>query len=456
MKTMWKLTAAMLSAAMLVSAVPFAAYAADDDEPAETITATVELKETSATATGDNVKVDGTVITVSASGSYVFSGKLNDGQICVDIPEAAGDDGKMKPVDEGTVKLIFSGVEITGTAAPAVLVNNAKKTSITLTADTENFLYDGEAAYASTNAVIYAKDDLTIKGEGALRVEGNQNYGIHCNNDLKITGGNLKVRTNGTKDTDGNKYADGIRGKGSVEIKGGKIDINANGDGIKSTKGTVTISAGEIDVKASNDAVQADTALTVSGGVLKANGDRSLTCGTVTLNGGSILATATDAQPAEIAGTQAALELNFAEEQVKDLELALSADGETVFAMTPDKKFKYALISDPGLLPEKDYELTLGGKLVMADGVAVVSIKAASGVTLIENVTVSAEEEFNGDIDQNGSTGIADAIMMCRYIAEDNDVKVPAAGVALMDFNKDGFVTSEDTQILLCFIAGIL
>lgn len=454
MKTMWKLTSAILSLSVLTAAVPFSASAAEDDETApEVMTATVQLNDTTASATGDNVKVEGNIITISASGSYEFKGTLKDGQICVNVPD--------KKADAETVKIFFNGVTLTGAAGPALYVMNAKNTSLNLVEGTENFLYDGETAYsAETNAVIYTKDDFTIKGEGSLRVEASNNHGIQSSEDLKVTGGKLKVKTTAEKVEGAERYADGLRGKDSVQIKGGSIDINANGDGIKSTKGSVAISGGEIEVKASNDAIQAETALSISGGTLKANGDRSLkldkTDGAIAITGGTVLATATDEQPAAVNATQPVIELNFTEEQVKDQELAISKDTETIFAMTPDKKFSYVLISSPELATETAYELTLGGKLVLGNGMEAVKITAESGVTLIENVTVSAPDAFNGDIDQDGKIGISDAILLCRYIAEDPDATVKPEGVALMDFNKDGYVTSEDSQILLCYLAGVI
>lgn len=469
MKTRKKLTAALLSLMVLASAMPVCASAAEGETETETMTATIELKETTATATGENVTIEGNVITVTASGSYEFSGTLTDGQINVNVSDTKA--------DAETVKLFFNGVTITGVSKPAVFITNAKNTSINLIADTENFLYDGDEPYRSesglsfaNNAVIFAKDDMTIKGDGFLRIEATQNHGIHGNNDVKITGGKLKIKTSGEKVSDDDKFADGIRGKESVQIKGGEIDINANGDGIKSTKGYVSISDGDIEVKANNDAIQAEKditkdgetikALEISGGRLKANGDRSLTVSTegtpVTISGGNIFATATDGQPAIVNAAQPVLELNFSAEQVKDLELAISKDTETLFSRKSDKKFSYALISTPDLKADTEYELTLDGKLLLSDGVAVMKIKAADGVTLIENVSVSEPEKFNGDVDQDGHTSIADAILMCRYIAEDSAAYVSPDGIALMDFNKDGFVTSSDTQILLCYLAGVI
>ena len=92
----------------------------------------------------------------------------------------------------------------------------------------------------------------------------------------------------------------------------------------------------------------------------------------------------------------------------------------------------------------------------MANDVAVVKIKAENGVTVIDNVSVSAPEKFNGDIDGDGRTAIGDAILMCRYIAEDKEAYVSPEGIALMDFNHDTYVTSDDTQVLLCYLAGVI
>ena len=44
----------------------------------------------------------------------------------------------------------------------------------------------GEAKVDTTGAVIYAKKDITFKGNGALTVNANYNNGIHTTKDLKI------------------------------------------------------------------------------------------------------------------------------------------------------------------------------------------------------------------------------------------------------------------------------
>ena len=69
-------------------------------------------------------------------------------------------------------------------------------------------------------------------------------------------------------------------------------------------------------------------------------------------------------------------------------------------------------------------------------------------------ISVSAAEKGAGDVDQNGKVEIADAIMLARWLAED-DITVTTAGLADADLNGDGIVTSEDQGKLLCRLAGI-
>ena len=132
----------------------------------------IHLKDGGITVDGQYASADGSKVTISHSGIFTIDGILSDGQIYVEIPDVN--------TDSGTVKLIFNGVNITGKSAPAVFIKNADKTSITIADGTENILSDGTAAYTGDNeknAVIEAKDDLTIKGgengTGSLTIKAN-------------------------------------------------------------------------------------------------------------------------------------------------------------------------------------------------------------------------------------------------------------------------------------------
>ena len=58
-----------------------------------------------------------------------------------------------------------------------------------------------------------------------------------------------------------------------------------------------------------------------------------------------------------------------------------------------------------------------------------------------------------GDIDQNGEINIADAILLARYIAEDNDISITEDGITAADLDADGYVTAMDQNKLLELIA---
>lgn len=491
MKTLKKLSALLLSSALAISAMPLTAVAAEGEteEPLQ-VDATIQMDGTTVTANGEHVTVDGTKITIDHSGAYVFSGALEDGQIIVNIPD--------EKTDAETVKLYFNGVKITGKNAAAVYVINAENTSINLEAGTENFLYD-ESFYdetaTGTTAVIYAKDDITIKGEGSLRVESKYNYGLHCNNDVKITGGNIKFKVEGTpSDTSASaeKRADAVRGKTSVTVKGGEIDINAEGDGIKSTKGDVFFQDGKAEIKAGNDAVQGETVVQISGGSLKANGDRSVTCssGKISISGGSVCGTSTDPNPTNLEVTQPTMLFALTEEVAKDHGILLSiietvatenvttSSTKSVLGFNPDKKFSNILLSDPALNAGTNYQLAIGGyAATTADGEI---FTAAEAVASFENVnpnqpaetgetttvapatdpasdTTAAPAEYaKGDINGDGKVTISDAVLLARIIAEDSTLDLKNNETSRADIDGSSLIDSDDLTYLLKSLAGLV
>lgn len=442
-----KVCAVAASLMMLCTAAPLLPVTAVVD--GVEMTAVITLNGDTITATGENVTVDGSNATITASGSYEISGTLNAGQIRVAVPDEVA--------DPETVKLYLNGVSITGETDAAIYVINAEKTSLNLVAGTENFLYDG-ATYTETSAVIYAKDDITIKGDGALTITAATQHGVHCKNDLKINGGNIRV------DTD---TADALRGKTSVEINGGFLNINSEGDGIKSTQGDVFITGGVHEVKAGNDAVQGETSLVISGGELLANGDRSLTCATaaVTISGGKVLATATDNQPAAVNADQPVMMLNFTEEQVKDQTIhvydtgVLDADFE-LLSMKPDKKFSYMLISTPEMTADGIYAITMDD-VYLTYGTTATDINfTMNGLLATFDAVALSDMVFPpttivGDVNCDGYLKVDDVILMSRFISEDHTLEIPEVGYTRMDINNDGITDIADVTALLRIIAGI-
>lgn len=206
---------------------------------------------------GKGAEAQGSTVTISGGGSYLISGRLDDGQVIVDSQ------------DEETVHLILSGVEITSMTSAPIYIQNAEKTVITLDEGTENIIADGDAYQldeeGEPDGAIFSKDDLTINGSGGLSVFGNHNHGIVSKDDLKIVSGAITIQA----------INDGLKGRDSVSILDGEIEITAGGDGLQSTneeetgKGSVEVEGGNLQITAGEDGIQAATTLAISGGVLE-------------------------------------------------------------------------------------------------------------------------------------------------------------------------------------------
>ena len=355
----------------------------------------IHLNGASATIDGNYAEVNGSVITITHSGTFYVDGTLDDGQINVNVADEVA--------DPETVKIFLNGVSITGKSAPAILITNAENTSINLVDGTTNTISDGDTAYSGDNlgaAVIEAKDDITIKGgtngTGILNLTANTQDGIACNNDLKITGGVVNVNTlNATDETDA------IKGKTSVTVKGGEVNVDAEGDGIKSSEGTVAIEAGDVEIKAGNDAIQSAATIDISGGSVLAGGDRGLTATTgVNITGGTVIVTATDSQidASLLTSGQGTILLNCIDDATSTDGTWKKANAITVGNVTASKwvkKYKYVLISDASLTRGQSYTLTNAstGATVTYNNDANDSFTLTNSITTFDNVNPAGKTE---------------------------------------------------------------
>lgn len=323
----------------------------------------IHLKGSSIEVEGENAVVEGTTVTIIHSGVYTIDGTLDDGQIHVAIPD--------ETADPETVKIMLNGVNITGKSAPAIYIENAENTSINLASsgDAPNIISDGDTAYVDEwlgTGVIEAKDDLTIKADptvtgAALNITANTQDAIICKNDIKFTGGTTTITTLNSTDK-----TNAVNGKTSVTVKDNAVlYIDAEGDGLKSSKGNVSIKGGHTFIKAGNDAVQSGTTIDISGGVLTACGDRSLTADTgVNITGGELTATATDNQLDQtlLTASQNTLLFNcIADTTAKDgcwkksnsFNFEADTTGLDAEAKSFRKKYQYVLLSTASLADAK-------------------------------------------------------------------------------------------------------
>ena len=208
---------------------------------------------------GRGAVVDGDTVTITAGGTYVISGVLDDGQVQVET------------VDVRTVQLVLNGADIVCSTSAPIYVVNAEKTVITLAEGSVNRVEDGaqyvfeDADTDEPNAAIFSHDDLTINGDGALTVVAHYDNGIQSKDDLKIAGGDISVEA----------VHDAVKGRDSVAVRGGVLRVTAGGDGIQASndadaaEGFVLVEGGSLSIVAAMDGIQAETALVVSGGTLE-------------------------------------------------------------------------------------------------------------------------------------------------------------------------------------------
>lgn len=213
---------------------------------------TIDLSNPTAT---DGVTVSDGVITITKAGNYKLSGTY-EGQI------------KVEAADSDMVRLILNNATITNSTGAAINVVEADEVVIYTASGTTNTVFDGssysDTASGSPDAAIYSKSDLTLAGEGTLKVEGKYEEGIHTTDGLVIASGTLEVTAANT----------GIKGKDYVDILDGTVTVTATKDGIKATndtdgnRGWVRLSGGTVNISAGDDGFKAERVLEISGGTL--------------------------------------------------------------------------------------------------------------------------------------------------------------------------------------------
>ena len=311
---------------VLVLALALGSVSAAAAGTAGTDKTTEEAQETEA-ITAEIVLSDETgSVTITEEGVYHITGTLSDGQITVNAPDAK-------------VTLLLDGADITARGTAAICVAEADKVKIELAEGSENTLTSlGEFSDPndeSIDAVIFGRDDITVKGAGALTVTAEAGHGIVSKDDLKITGGTITVNVSGK----------GLSGNDSVEITGGTISITAGDDAIHAknsddpTLGNIVIEDGTVTITSGDDAVSASGSITVQGGSLavRAADDGIHAADTAVINGGVL-----DIQAAE------GIEATYVEINGGEITISASDDGINAAQKTTGREI--AIVINGGTL----------------------------------------------------------------------------------------------------------
>ena len=297
-----KLLAALLASALAAGLLPTSTCAASDYTTANATLVT--LTDSSATAKGKytGYEIDGTDVSITAAGTYVFSGDCDNGSITV----KKGVTG---------VTIVLNSLTLTNDDSAAITLNKTAEASLIAAAGTTNTVAD-TAGSNDENAAVKVKSGaaLAIGGTGTLTVDGNAKNGIKGAADAVITVAEVKLNINAADD--------GLSCDDELNITGGTLSITAGGDAVKASPdtgdtenpdttslGNVTISGGTLTLNATEDGIQADGDLTISGGTfhVKTNGghttaltDDSASCkgfkagGALTVTGGTLTVDSAD------------------------------------------------------------------------------------------------------------------------------------------------------------------
>lgn len=238
---------------------------------------------------------------------------------------------------------------------------------------------------------IVSKNDLRITGS-TINVTAAE-HGLSgrdavkiCDGTINITAGEKGIKSKNSDET----------GKGLVYICGGNITISAGTEGIEGTK--LYIKGGEIDITAKDDGLNAaskfeeDIELEISGGKVRinANGDGIDSNGSILVSGGETYVsgsvsdgdsaidyetTATITGGTFVAAGMSAMAENFGSDSTQGTMLVnvntrqenkeitvKNSDGKTIISWTPDKSYNSVVISTPDIVKGNTYTVSLGSE----------------------------------------------------------------------------------------------
>ncbi len=313
------------------------------------------------------------VVNITAPGSYRISGKLDKGQIRIDLGEdAASDPGAV-------VNLILDGADITCTVAPAILFQNvyecdgsrsekkatpdvdttAAGANLILAENSKNSVTgshvakiykdkDGEKKLWKQDGALYSYMSLNVYGPGSLDITAD-NEGLDTELHLTIWSGDITIRS-------------------------GNDGINTNEDGVSVTAirgGNLRVLAGLRD---EGDGIDSNGYLVIYGGTVIASAHPASDAGLDSdlgsfIQGGTVIALGAPMDWAESDSNQVTMNLQFAQEQTGDIRITNEA-GTEVFAFDPAsdpvlggnlRSYRGLILSCPGFRVGDAYHVFVDG-----------------------------------------------------------------------------------------------
>ena len=412
-----KLLAALLASALAAGMLPTLACAAASAYTSSNATL-ISFTDSAVTADGaySGYEIEGTDVSITAAGTYVFSGDCDDGSITV----KKGVTG---------VTLVLNGLTLTNADSAAITLNKTAEAALIAAAGSENTVADTAGAN-DENAAVKVKSgaSLSLSGTGTLTACGNAKNGIKGASDAVITVDELTLNIEAADD--------GLSCDDELTIKGGRVNITAGGDAVKASPdtddaenpdttslGNVTVSGGTMTLMAANDGVQADGNLTVTGGTFA-----------VTANGGHTTALTDDSASCKGLKAGKTLTVSGGTVNVDSADDALHANDVTVSGGT------LTLASGDDAV-HADNDLVVGVKGSSSSSTSNPKISITASYEGLEGTTVSV---YSGDIDVVASDDGVNAANSDLGERSDKYAIHIAGGDLYIDAGSDGLDSNND------------
>lgn len=344
-------------------------------------TATVQVTAKNHGINGkDALVVKGATVTVDCGGDALRSTNDSDkkcGYVALSdatLSLTAGEDGVQAETvlfaDSGTVTVKSGG----GSTATVSSDTSAKG----LKAGAGMLLKGGSFTVDSCDDAIHSNGNVAISGGTFLLATGDD--GVHADENVTVSDGTITVT----------KSYEGIEGA-TVDITGGTIDITASDDGLNAAGGNdqsgfgprkdnfggssndstyyIRIAGGKLTIDAGGDGIDSNGSLTVSGGETYVigptdNGNGALDFdGTGTITGGIVVAAGASGMAQNFGenSTQGSMLVSFGSFGTGAVTVT-NAAGETLASFTPTKQYNCVVVSAPTLKKGETYTVNACGQ----------------------------------------------------------------------------------------------
>lgn len=353
------------------------------------------------------------VLHITQAGTYILKGEWH-GQIWIDL----GDTDDTFADESAKVTIILNGVDVTCTAAPALVFYSVYECDNTWK-DQSSWSCNVDTTGAGANVIIADGTVNSFTGENIYRMlkttykDGQEGRSVPVQKKMRKLDGafysyvsmNIDGEKNGTGVLNITSGFEGLDTELHLTINGGNINILSQDDGINVNEdgvSVVTINGGSTHILAGlgseGDGIDSNGYLVVNGGTVialaKPNSDSGMDSDSGTyINGGTVVALGSAMDYARsdnaAAAGQAVMNLQFASSQSADEAIIITdTSGKVVFAYDPDKDevagdnarwYCGAIVSAPGLQVGGSYYVYVGGDVTGTESEGVYEAATVTG-----------------------------------------------------------------------------